>query len=218
MKMIGERLYQIIKKLHLTQSRLAEKIGISSVVINRYFKDRTVPSAEFLNKMALQYNININWLLNGEGSMFYSGDEDVRKLKEGYYYNLPIVAAVSCGTPQEIEQAEAIDHVMVNKRDLPGKADDYFAFFAQGQSMHPYISHGDIVVVRQDGEWSKAEGRVCVVNVEGEVTLKKVSIFKNGGEILLSPYNTDFSPLLLAEERLAESRLVGIAIMAVRNL
>ncbi len=215
---VGERLYQALKKLHLTQTRLADKIGISSVVINRYCRDKTTPSAEFLNKMALYYNININWLLNGDGSMFYSGDEDIRKLREGYYYNLPIVAAVSCGSPLEIEEAEPLDHVLVNRKDLPGKVDDYFAFFAQGQSMHPYISHGDIVVVRQDNNWRRAEGHVCVVNVCGEVTLKKVSMFKNGQEILLSPYNTDFSPLLLAEERLEESKLVGIALMSVRNL
>lgn len=215
---VGERLYEVLKKLHLTQARLAEKIGISSVVINRYCKDKTTPSAEFLNKLALNYNININWVLNGEGSMFYSGEDDVRRLKEGFYYNLPIVAAVSCGSPLEIESAEPLDHVLVNRKDLPGKVDDYFAFFAQGQSMHPYISHGDVVVVRQDSDWYKAEGHVCVVNVEGEVTLKKVSMFKNGREILLSPYNTDFSPLLLSEEMLQDSRLVGIALMAVRNL
>ncbi|MCF7913205.1 MAG: XRE family transcriptional regulator [Candidatus Cloacimonetes bacterium] len=215
---IGERLYEALKKLHLSQAGLADKIGISSVVINRYCKDKTTPNAEFLNKLALNYNISINWLLTGEGSMFYSGDEDVRRLKDGYYYNLPIVAAVSCGSPLEIESAEPLDHVLVNQKDLPGKADEYFAFFAQGQSMHPYISHGDVVVVRQDKDWRRAEGHVCVVNVEGEVTLKKVSTLKDGKEILLSPYNTDFSPLLLTEDRLQESRLVGIALMAVRNL
>jgi SOS-response transcriptional repressor LexA len=215
---IGERLYEVLKKLHLTQAGLAEKISISSVVINRYCKDKTTPNAEFLNKLAMNYNININWLLNGEGSMFYSGEDDVRRLKEGCYYNLPIVAAVSCGSPLEIESAEPLDHVLVNQKDLPGKVDNYFAFFAQGQSMHPYISHGDVVVVRQDMDWRRAEGHVCVVNVEGEVTLKKVSTLKDGKEILLSPYNTDFSPLLLSEEQMQESHLVGIALMAVRNL
>jgi len=216
--LVGERLYQIIKKLHLTQSKLAEDIGISTVVINRYFRDKTIPSTEFLNKLALYYNININWLLQGEGNMFYSGEEDVHIMNGDYYYNLPIVSAVSCGSPLEIESAEAIDHVLINKKDLPGKPENYFAFFAQGQSMHPYISHGDVVVVRQDNNWQKSEGHVCVVNVNGEVTLKKVSIFKEGTEILLSPYNTEFSPLLLSEELLEGSKLVGIALMAIRNL
>lgn len=215
---IGERLYQALKKLHISQAKMADELNVSTVVINRYCKDKTKPSAEFLNKLAVKYNLNINWLLNGEGTMFYSGDEDIKEMNGGYYYNLPIVAAVSCGSPVEIENAEALDNILVNKKDLPGKVDNYFAFFASGTSMHPYISNGDVVVVRKEEEWNRAEGRVCVVNVDGEVTLKKVSMFNHGTEILLSPYNTEFSPLLLKEEQLEESRLVGIAVMAVRNL
>lgn len=215
---IGERLYEVLKKLRLTQAGLAEQLGISTVVVNRYFRDKTTPSTDFLNKLAVNYNININWLLNGDGTMFYSGDEDIRTIHESEYYNLPIISAVSCGSLQEIESAEAVDSVLVRKRDLPGSVDNYFAFFAQGQSMHPYISHGDVVVVKQDNNWQSADGRVCVVNVEGEVTLKKISMFKNGREVLLSPYNTEFSPILLSEERLEKSRLVGVALMAVRNL
>ena len=215
---IGERLYQALRKLHLSQAKMAEEVGISTVVINRYCKDKTMPSAEFLNKLAIRYNLNINWLLNGEGTMFYSGDEDIQKLNGGYYYNLPIVAAVSCGSPLEIESAEALDTILVNEKDLPGNTDDYFAFFAQGTSMHPYISNGDVIVVRKELDWQRAEGRVCVVNVDGEVTLKKVSMFNHGSEVLLSPYNTEYSPLLLKEDQLDMSKLVGIAVMAVRNL
>lgn len=216
--LVGERLYKVLKKLHITQAKLANQLGISSVVLNRYFKDKTNPSSEFLGKLALNYNININWLLNGEGKMFYSGDEDMMTLNGDNFYNLPIIAAVSCGSPQEIEGAESLDSVLVNEKDLPGSVDEYFAFFAQGDSMHPYISNGDVVVVRQNDNWYQGHERTCVVNVDGEVTLKKVSVSHNGAKVFLLPYNTKYEVLELNEERLASSKMVGIALMAVRNL
>ena len=137
-------------------------------------------------------------------------------LKE--YFNLPIVAAVSCGSPEEIQAAEIDDYIMVDRNSLPGDFQEYFAFSASGESMHPYISHGDVVIVKHSNNWQEADGRVCVVNCDGEVTLKKVKLFSEGKKILLSPYNKDFTPILLDKDQLKSSNLAGIAVMAVRNL
>ena len=51
-----------------------------------------------------------------------------------------------------------------------------------------------------------------------EVTLKKVTVFSEGEEVLLSPFNKEYSPILINEENYEEAYLVGIAIMAIKNL
>ncbi|MCF7794596.1 MAG: XRE family transcriptional regulator [Candidatus Cloacimonetes bacterium] len=213
---LGKRLKQILRKLDLTQVALSKRINISNVVINRYIKDKTMPDLNFLNKLATNLNININWLITGEGTMFPT--RNVKQFGDREFYYMPIFESVSCGSPQEIESAEPLDHILVDTNSLSGDFNSYFSFFASGDSMEPYISNGDVVIVKQDSEWQHAEDRICVVNVEGEITLKKVKTFMDGQEILLQPYNKDHQPILLDKERARNSLLVGIAVMSVRNL
>ena len=213
---LGKRLRQVLRKLDLTQVAIAERIGTSNVVINRYIKDKTMPDINFLNKLAMNFNININWLITGEGSMFPS--RNVKQIGDREYYYLPVIDAVSCGSPQEIEAAEPVDHIILDTNSLSGDFNNYFAFFASGDSMDPYISNGDVVIVKQDSDWLHADDRICVVNVDGEITLKKVKTFLEGREILLQPYNKNYQPILLDKDRAVNSRLVGVAVMSVRNL
>ena len=212
----GKRLKEVLKKLNLTQIALSKKIGTSNVVINRYVKGKTTPDYNFLNKLAAIYNININWLLTGEGSIFPT--RNIKKINDKDYYFLPIIDSVSCGSPQEIESAEPLDHIMLDTNSLSGDFNDYFALYASGNSMSPYISNGDVIIVKQNNDWNIADDRVCVINVDGEITLKKVKIFSEGKEILLQPYNKDYAPILLDKEKALNSRLIGIAVMSVRNL
>lgn len=213
---IGKRLKQLLNKLEMSQAGLSRAIGISNVVINRYIKDKTTPDYNFLSKVAQAYKVNINWLINGEGTPFVS--ENLKRIGDKDYYDLPIVAAVSCGTPQEIENAEPEDFILMDAGALPGDFSQYFAFYASGDSMEPYISSGDVVIVKRNDQWSNADDRVCVVMVNGEVTLKKVTIFSEGKEILLSPYNKEYSPILINSDTTENVFLIGTAIMAVRNL
>lgn len=213
---IGKRLKQLLNKLEMTQTALSKAIGISNVVINRYIKDKTIPDYNFLSKMAETYKVNINWLISGAGTIFVS--ENVKRIGNRDYYKLPVVAAVSCGTPQEIETAEPEDYILMDSDSLPGDFSHYFAFYASGDSMEPYISSGDVVIVKKNESWDKADDRVCVVMINGEVTLKKVTIFSEGKEILLSPYNKEYSPILINSDTTENAYLIGTAIMAVRNL
>lgn len=213
---LGKRLKQVLKKLDITQTSLSKTISISNVVINRYTKDKTMPDYNFLNKLTSAFNVNINWLLTGEGSMFLS--ENLKEIGNKHYIDMPVVAAVSCGTPMEIEVAEPEDHILLDTNSLPGDFNNYFAFFASGDSMEPYISNGDVVVVKHHEDWQTADDRICVVRVNGEVTLKKVTVFSEGEEVLLSPFNKEYSPLLINEDNFGEAYLVGIAIMAIKNL
>ncbi|MBN1327174.1 MAG: LexA family transcriptional regulator [Candidatus Cloacimonetes bacterium] len=213
---LGERLQSLINKLGLTQTSLARSLSTSNVVVNRYINNKTIPDYNFLYKLNSAFNVSINWLISGDGPMFVG--EHIRSFRGKNYYNLPIVAAVSCGSPEEIEQAEPEDYILVDSQQLPGNLADYFAFYANGESMSPYICHGDVVIVKHHDVWETADDRICVVRIDGEITLKKVTVFSEGKEILLSPFNKEYSPILIAEERSYNARLIGIGVMAVKNL
>lgn len=213
---LGERIHQILQDLEMTQTALSKALNISNVVINRYVKNKTTPDYNFLNKLASAYNININWLITGEGTAFVS--DRIKEVNDRQYYDMPILAQVSCGSPEAIESADPDDSIMIDTLSLSGNFNDYFAFYAHGDSMYPHIANGDVVIVKQQNDWRSSDDRICVVRVNGEVTLKKVITYSERHEILLQPLNKDFPPLIINPENTDDALLIGIAVMAVKNL
>jgi len=51
------------KKLKLTQSELAEVLGIKRSAINRYENGHAYPSIEMLLKMSEYFNVSVDYLL-----------------------------------------------------------------------------------------------------------------------------------------------------------
>lgn len=65
-----ERIASIMQKEGLTNAEFAEKIGISTSSLSHIFSGRNKPSLEVVMRIHKAYpNININWLLYGEGEM-----------------------------------------------------------------------------------------------------------------------------------------------------
>jgi len=69
----GERLKNIRKILKLTQQKMAIKLHITQGFLSSVESDRFSMGAEFLYELNRQLNVNINWLLAGDGPMFLSG-------------------------------------------------------------------------------------------------------------------------------------------------
>lgn len=69
---IGKRLRLIRDKKGITQAELGEKLGIQFQHVSKYERGATVPTWENLIKLMEIYDVNINWLLTGKGSMFLS--------------------------------------------------------------------------------------------------------------------------------------------------
>lgn len=65
------RIQEIIKRYDLTPSRFADQLEVPRSTISHILSERNKPSLEFLQKILDNYpDININWLIRGEGSIF----------------------------------------------------------------------------------------------------------------------------------------------------
>lgn len=69
---IGKRIRLVRDKKGITQSELGEKLGIQFQHVSKYERGETVPTWENLIKLHEFYDVNINWLLTGKGTMFVS--------------------------------------------------------------------------------------------------------------------------------------------------
>jgi transcriptional regulator with XRE-family HTH domain len=66
MKSVNERIKQLRVDNKLTQSELADKVGLSYVQIGRYEKGKSNPSSDVLQKLANVLNTSTDYLMNGK--------------------------------------------------------------------------------------------------------------------------------------------------------
>ena len=60
---LGERLKEARKKRKISQTAVAKKVGVKPSTISLYESDAATPSVEILIKLALIYNISVDYLL-----------------------------------------------------------------------------------------------------------------------------------------------------------
>ena len=72
--MLDKNLRNCRKSLALSQGEMAEKLGMAQVQYGTYERGSRKPSAEVFQKLIKEFNININYLLTGEGPMFITSE------------------------------------------------------------------------------------------------------------------------------------------------
>ena len=69
-KEIGRRLRYIREVKNLSQAEMGNSLGIQYQHVSKYERGESVPTWENLTKLLELYNVNLNWLLTGRGSIF----------------------------------------------------------------------------------------------------------------------------------------------------
>ncbi len=124
--------------------------------------------------------------------------------------HLPVVASVPCGKPIEVE-GSVLGFLPVHQ-DEAQRAD--FAIRAEGDSMSPYILHGDFLLVRR--QETATPGDIVVVSFETdggwETTVKKYVV--RNGKPYLEPLNPAYPTIPLQ----GNVRIVGRVVQLKRFL
>ena len=66
----GERVFEIRKALGLTMDKFGEKLGVQKSAISKIEKDKVNLSDQMVKLICREYNVNYDWLMDGEGDMF----------------------------------------------------------------------------------------------------------------------------------------------------
>jgi len=240
---IGARLVELIRLLGINRAQFARDIDVTQGNLSDWINDKkpSKPSVVALAKIREVYNVNINWLLTGEGVMFSPdsdgrffnpGESDKEELEEisgnkaVYQYKtsglesrtiaLPMMGDISAGIPIEIHNADTWKYIEIPKAFLADKYDHYFAFMVNGRSMEPQISHGDIVVIHKRDDWYNLGDKIVAVRTSDGLTLKKIQFEDKRRQIILSPLNMEYRIIVLSEEELDSVNLIGEMVMQFR--
>lgn len=180
----GQLIKQKRKELGLSMEELGKKVGVSKVSIKKW-EDGDVEkiSTQYIKKLSEILNVSPIELLA------YNFDNDL----EFNITRIPIIGSIACGEPI------LSDDNITGYLDFPTSSlpkGDVFAMQTKGDSMTPTIPEGAKVVIRQQP--TVENGEIAAVNVNGELTLKRVK--KADDTILLIADNPAYDPIILKED------------------
>ena len=74
---IGKRIKELKMMLKITSAEMALTLDIPVRTIGSYERDEAQAGAKFFNALIEKYQVNINWLLTGNGNMFISSKAEI---------------------------------------------------------------------------------------------------------------------------------------------
>jgi len=219
---IGDIIMQYIHENGINQSDFAKKSdltkGYISMLINGINPQTKKPftrlSGDTIVKLSKAMNMTVNELLEQMDNMKVSPEPNIPNMTTIAYTParamVPIIGAVRCGPGglafEDLQGAEIAD--------VPNPA-EYFYLRADGDSMEPKISAGDLVLIHKQEEVENGELAVVIINGE-EGTLKR--FMRKDGAVILQSFNPEYPPRIILGEELKSVCIAGKAVELKRKL
>ena len=206
----GQRLKELRKAKNLTQNDLSLIIKMDQSYISQYENDNHSPSYQFLQLLKRELNVNINWILDGNGAMFLPSQslsknavhtEFIPNLQPGNdsdFWNMRVEGDISAGEPIPILHYEPIGYLPISKKLLQNPK-QYWCFRVNGDSMTPEINHLDHVLICNKFYTDKLDGRIIAAKTPDGITLKKLLLDHKNKQSYLFPINSVYKPVICDE-------------------
>jgi SOS-response transcriptional repressor LexA len=201
-------------KKKLNQVDFSAALGVTQASISQYESGRRVPDTTFLTKLCSVYNVNLTWLLTGEGEM-YTIDRAREDHLIPHTVSIPIVASIAAGPAIEPveDQPHQLIQVPVSLLTLPPP---YWAFRVEGESMSPHIIQDDIVVLSRDWHSLDLHDRICGFRTPDGITLKKLMVQHRKKTAWLMPLNHSYQPQEYTRDT-QDLTLIGVLVLLIRK-
>jgi len=210
-------LQELLDALKLSKKKFAETIGVSQGNVSDWFnKPNARPSIDALKRISDTHNVNLNWLITGEGEMF----NNVRA-HEGILSNLirlPVVGDIAAGFPAELVPDEPTEYIDV-PTSLLDQPPPYYVFKVNGESMLPVIHPGDYVIISNGAigfKNNQLNGRICAFRTADGITLKQLVLDPRTRTTWLWPINSSFNPIPFTKDT-PDFTLIGVLVLSIRK-
>jgi phage repressor protein C with HTH and peptisase S24 domain len=203
----GERYLFVQKSSGLNKSDFAASLGISKAYGYQIATGRAKAPRRTLQRLALEYRINLNWYLYGQGEPAAADETAIELLEQ----------EAAAGHGREVEE-------YVNKRTLrlpmsliaPYKPEKLQAVHVSGDSMAGVNIHNGDVVVFYPG-LIQGNG-IYVVSVENALLVKQIEFDGPGQTILLISANPAYEPRRYSGYELENIRVTGRVVACLHRV
>ncbi len=198
-----EKFVQLCKMNGVKPADVAKATGISQSSISVWKSRNSTPTDTNLSKIAEYFGMTVEQL---KSDVFF---DTFTVVTPPHGKKVPVLGTIACGVPI-LARENIVGYVDVNPED-----DSDFALICRGDSMVPKLLDGDIVLIHR--QTVVDNGKIAAVLIGDEATLKKV--YYNGvNEIILTPENTTYPPMVYRGAELEQVRILGIAREIIRKL
>ncbi|WP_306353675.1 helix-turn-helix transcriptional regulator [Flavobacterium sp. '19STA2R22 D10 B1'] len=171
-----ERIIQFIEKEGIGTKEFLEKTGIKRGFLDTDKLKATVNDV-FIAKIIAKYeNINLEWLLTGQGTMLKNTEvgiitenvPSVRKTKDRVYdfQRVPLFnLEATMGLVPLLENNDSAEEAIIDYLSIPNLSACDGAIYATGDSMYPLLKSGDIVAYKKIEPQNIFFGEIYIVSI-----------------------------------------------------
>ncbi len=185
---VGERIRRRRRQLGLTQAALATAAGVNQGYISEIERGLAKPRRRTIDALAVALNTPQGVLIGG------GADHDTPQPLETR--ELPLLGSIPAGPPASSQEQLEMFPVLRHQW-----SPEHYCLRLSYDSMEPTLKPGDIVLVhyRPDVAPEHVQGRICACLVDGQPTLKRISVEWREGQriIILRGDNPQIAPLLI---------------------
>ena len=213
---ISDMLERQRKKLGLSYTNIAEKVGISSVYISQVLRGQRIPKDNILLKLSDALGLDPSVVLRLahyekapeaarrylEPSVKPAGSDakfdNIEPYALGSGRKVPILGWVQAGqfSPTATGDLSPLGPDDYIYSDILGR--NLFALRVENDSMEPLFHQGDIIIVNPNIKARNGDFVVARRKEGGEVTFKKLKI--EDDEIRLKPLNKEYDDIILKDD------------------
>ena len=145
--MTGAFLKQLRKERKLSQTQLANMLGVTQAAVSSWEANGVPPGIENAKKIAEIFGVSVDELLKGERSEPIKEIEYVPSDRTKKFIRVPVLGRIPAGIPIEaIEDIEDWEDYPVSDT-IRGR--QYFGLKVAGDSMEPEYRDGDVLIIQQ---------------------------------------------------------------------
>lgn len=195
--MLGENLKKLRKEKKVTQTDLAQRLGVTQQAVGKWETGRSSPDPDTLMRLAEFFGVSTDTLLGREGKLLGA----VRPYIAAIESMVPVVGSVRAGYG-----ALAFEEDFGSEPATVRDPENYFYLVVKGDSMEPRIQSGDLALVRRQSTLDDGDLGVVVFG-ESEGTLKR--FLRKGNAVVLQPFNPEYNTVILSGEELEHLYIAG---------
>jgi phage repressor protein C with HTH and peptisase S24 domain len=204
---LGQRLKEA--RGDLKRDVFARLLDISERSLGNYERGDRVPDAKFLQLMAVNSGINVNWLLTGNGPMKLADLKTAASPIQIPRYGVQLSAGDGHWNEDELTP---LDYIPFTKEFLQKKlgrksTNDLLILEASGDSMVPTIAEDDLVLVDQRMK-VRTDGVYAFIQ-DGLARVKRFRFMAGGKVQIVSDNREIYPPETLSNEEAEYLHIIG---------
>lgn len=193
-EILAENLERLIRSKGIDQKILAEKIGVSEMTASNWVRGIKYPRIDKIQALADFFNVKHSDLVTEQTFNLNGKPTNLIEVSQRTV-RIPVLGEISCGDPILAEENYE-DYRTALVESVPSGNMVYLK--ARGESMHPTIPDGSMIMIREQPTVETGEIAAVMVDGNTRATLKRVKM--QGNMMVLMPDNPAYDPIFVTED------------------